>query len=79
MALGICRTLGTDVGLATSGEISPAEPGGQRLGTVFLGLAIAAQTEVQQVRLPGDRERVRQFAVISLLNLLRLRLLARAG
>jgi nicotinamide-nucleotide amidase len=79
MALGICRTLGTDVGLATSGEIGPVEPGGQRLGTVFLGLAIAAQTEVQQVRFPGDRERVRQFAVISLLNLLRLRLLARAG
>ena len=28
-------------------------------------------------RLPGDRERVRQFACISLLNLLRMRLLER--
>jgi hypothetical protein len=28
------------------------------------------------IRLPGDRERVRQFATISVLNLLRLRLRA---
>jgi hypothetical protein len=35
--------------------------------------------EAVRGQLPGDRERVRQFSTISLLNLLRLRLLERAG
>lgn len=76
MALDACRLLGADVGLATCGVTAAAEPRGQSVATVFLGLAIAGQTEVQQIRLPGDRERTRQFSVISLLNLLRRRLLA---
>lgn len=76
MALAVCQVLGADVGLAITGVTEPGEPQDQPVGTVFLGLAIAGAAEVQQVRLPGDRERIRQFSVISLLNLLRLRLLA---
>ena len=76
MALAVCQLLGADVGLAITGVTEPSEPQDQPVGTVFLGLAIAGAAEVQQVRLPGDRERIRQFSVISLLNLLRLRLLA---
>lgn len=76
MALAVCQVLGADVGLAITGVTEPGESQDQPVGTVFLGLAIAGAAEVQQVRLPGDRERIRQFSVISLLNLLRLRLLA---
>jgi nicotinamide-nucleotide amidase len=48
---------------------------GQPVGTVFLGLALGEHVEAREVRLPGDPDRVRQYAVISVLDLLRRRLL----
>ena len=75
MALGACRVLGADVGLATTGVAGPGEQEGQPVGTVFLGLALHGEAEAQLIKLPGNREQIRQFAVIALLNLLRLRLL----
>ena len=36
---------------------------------------VDGETKVHHVQLPGDRDRVRQFATISLLDLLRRRLL----
>ena len=52
-----------------------------RAGTVYVGLAFGDEVTSQLVVLPGDRERVRQFATISAVDLLRHRLLAeqRAG
>ena len=45
------------------------------VGTVCFGIALpGVPTEAVSTRLPGDRERIRQFATISLLNLLRQRL-----
>ncbi len=79
MAVGVRKLLGTHVGLATTGVAGPDSQEGQPPGTVFVGLALAEQVEVRQLKLPGDRERVRQFTVISLLNLLRLRLLGGEG
>jgi nicotinamide mononucleotide (NMN) deamidase PncC len=38
---------------------------------VCLGWCVDGRTDAITVRLPGDRERVRQFATISVLNLLR--------
>jgi hypothetical protein len=43
---------------------------------VFLGLAQGDHVDAREVRLPGDRDRIRQYSVISLLNFLRLSLLA---
>lgn len=77
MAQGARKVLGADVGLAVTGVAGPAEQDGQPVGTVFLGLALDDRVEAMHTRLPGDRERVRQFACISLLNLLRMRLLER--
>ncbi len=74
MALGVRERLGADVGIATTGVAGPAEQEGQPLGTVFLGLAHRDRVEALRVRLPGDRRRVREYAVISVLNLLRLRI-----
>ena len=73
MALGVRERLGADVGIATTGVAGPAEQEGQPPGTVFLGLAYRDHAEALRVRLPGDRRRVREYAVISVLNLLRLR------
>jgi nicotinamide-nucleotide amidase len=74
MAAGVRRLLGADVGLATTGVAGPDEQDGQPVGTVFLGLALGGHVEAREVRLPGDPDRVRQYSVISVLDLLRRRL-----
>ncbi|HEX7165789.1 MAG TPA: competence/damage-inducible protein A [Acidimicrobiales bacterium] len=78
MAVGVRKVLGADVGIAVTGVAGPAEQDGQPAGTVFFGIALPGddQGEARHARLPGDRERVRQYATISLLDLLRHRLLA---
>ncbi|MBK8958199.1 MAG: CinA family nicotinamide mononucleotide deamidase-related protein [Proteobacteria bacterium] len=65
---------GTDIGLATTGEHDLGKIAGTNAGTTYLGIAIGDEVRVEEVRLPGDRKRVREFSVISLLNALRLRL-----
>ncbi|HZN15200.1 MAG TPA: competence/damage-inducible protein A [Acidimicrobiales bacterium] len=77
MADGARTALGADIGLSVTGVAGPAEQDGQPVGTVFFGLSMDGVTDSAQVRLPGDRDRVRQFAAISLLDLLRRRLLAK--
>ncbi len=75
MAEGAQRALGADVGIAVTGVAGPTEQDGVAVGTVCFGLAIpGVPTEAVTTRLPGDRERLRQFSTISLLNLLRQRL-----
>jgi nicotinamide-nucleotide amidase len=77
MASGARRVLGSEVGLSVTGVAGPAEQDGQPVGTVFIGLALDDVVESVELRLPGDRRRVRDFSAISALNLLRQRLLAR--
>jgi competence/damage-inducible protein CinA-like protein len=75
MAEAAQRVLGADVGIAATGVAGPTEQDGVAVGTVFFGIAMPGlPTEVVSTRLPGDRERLRQFSTISLLNLLRQRL-----
>jgi len=76
MAVGARRVLGADVGLAVSGVAGPDSQDGVAPGTVFVGLAIGDEVDSTMLRLPGDRDRVRQFSVISALDWLRKRLLA---
>jgi nicotinamide-nucleotide amidase len=76
MAEGARRVLGADVGLSVTGVAGPAEQDGEPPGTVFFGMAIGDEVTSQRIKLPGDRDRVRQFTVISLLSMLRRRLLA---
>ncbi len=79
MAAGVRERLGADVGLATTGVAGPTEQDGQPVGTVFLGLAIDDTVQAARILLPGDRQQIRRYAVISALNLLRLRLAERSG
>jgi nicotinamide-nucleotide amidase len=77
MAEGARRVLGADVALALTGVAGPDEQEGHPPGTVFVGLARpGAATESLEAHLPGDRDRVRQYATISALDLLRRRLVA---
>jgi nicotinamide-nucleotide amidase len=75
MAEGARRVLGADVGIAVTGVAGPTEQDAQPVGTVCLGMVFPeGEPFAVTIRLPGDRERIRQFATISLLNLVRQRL-----
>ena len=75
MAVGVRDRLRADVGLGVTGVAGPDEQEGRPVGTVFLGLAVpGTPPEAVEIRLPGDREQVRQFATIGLLDQLRRRL-----
>jgi nicotinamide-nucleotide amidase len=77
MAEGAQRALGADVAIAVTGVAGPDEQEGQPVGTVWYGIAIPGhETLAVTGRLPFDRERIRQFSTITLLNTLRTRLLA---
>ena len=72
MADGARRVLGSDVGLSITGVAGPAEQDGQPVGTVFVGVARPGHdTEAFGFNVPGDRARVRQYATIAALDLLR--------
>jgi nicotinamide-nucleotide amidase len=77
MAEGAAKVLGADVGIGVTGVAGPAEQEGQPVGTVFMAVTLDGDTQCVNVRLPGARDQVRQFACISLLDFLRRRLLAR--
>jgi nicotinamide-nucleotide amidase len=75
MAVGAQRVLGADVGISATGVAGPDEQDGRPPGTVWFAIALPDRDpEAFTTRLPGDRERVRQFSAISLLNALRQRL-----
>jgi nicotinamide-nucleotide amidase len=78
MAAGARRALGSDVGLALTGVAGPDQDEGVEVGTVFVGLALDdAPPTSTRLRLPGDRRRIREYATISALDLLRRALDAR--
>jgi nicotinamide-nucleotide amidase len=71
MARGARRVLGADVGLALTGVAGPAEQDGRPPGTLCVGLVWPDGERTAALRLPGLREQMRQFSVISSLDLLR--------
>jgi len=72
MAIGSRTALGSDVGLGITGVAGPDDQEGVRPGTVFVGVdAPDGEVFSRELHLPGDRDRVRQFAAISALDLLR--------
>jgi len=71
MAVGVRDRLGADVGLSLTGVAGPSEQEGQPVGTLFIGLVGPGFDEVHHVQMPGLRELMRQFSVITALGLLR--------
>jgi nicotinamide-nucleotide amidase len=78
MAQGARERLNTDYAISVTGIAGP--DGGTEtipVGTVFIGLASPRGVHVRNLRLPGDRNRVRTFAVNAALDMLRLHLKAK--
>lgn len=76
MAIGVAERFGATVGIATTGVAGPAELEDQPPGTVWIGIHIHGMEPIAaELRLPGDRNRVREYATISALDLLRRRML----
>jgi nicotinamide-nucleotide amidase len=62
MAEGARRTLGADLGLATTGVAGPGAHGGVAAGTVVVAVADDRSREVRRLLLAGDRVAVRHGA-----------------
>ena len=75
MAHGVRRVTSADVGLALTGVAGPDSQDGMRPGTLFAAVvwpeAGGTTGRVAHIRLPGDRDTMRQLSVISALDLLR--------
>jgi nicotinamide-nucleotide amidase len=72
MAEGVSRVTGADVGLGITGVAGPDDQEGVTPGTVFVGIRLPdGSVSARELRVPGDRERVRQYGAISALDLLR--------
>ncbi|MDP2293426.1 MAG: competence/damage-inducible protein A [Actinomycetota bacterium] len=76
MARGAQRVLHSHVVLSLTGVAGPAEQDGMPVGTLCVGIAIGDEVLTRTLRLPGQRDQMRQMSVISALDLLRRTLLA---
>jgi nicotinamide-nucleotide amidase len=79
LAEGIRRRSGSTLGLSITGIAGPSTPSGhdagKPIGLVYIGLADAEDTQVRQLQITGDRERVRLWATQHALEMLRQRLM----
>lgn len=76
MAVGICRTSGAHIGLATTGIAGPG--GGTKekpVGLVYIGICYKGQVITRELNLTGHRQKIRERATISILDMLRRELL----
>ncbi len=75
MAEGMLKSSGASVALATTGYAGPdGGHGAGPVGTVYIALAGMGETSVKRVRLYGERERIRELAVLHACDFLRRRL-----
>jgi nicotinamide-nucleotide amidase len=74
LAEGVRRRTGASIGVSISGV---AGPGGgtveKPVGLVFIALSDDRSTEVRRFQFPGDRERVRTWASVAALEMIRRR------
>ena len=61
----VLNTYGSDVGVSV---VTPDPSEDKPRGTVYLGVIVGESEFTEEVALPGDRNRLRNFAVISLMN-----------
>ena len=79
LAEGIRHRCGSQLGLSITGIAGPAitegPDAGKPVGLVYIGLADEHETQVRELHIPGDRERVRLWATQHALEMIRRRLL----
>jgi nicotinamide-nucleotide amidase len=71
MARGARRMLECDYAMALTGVAGPTEQDGMPVGTLCVAIVWADGELARTLRLPGDRQQMRQFSVINSLDLLR--------
>jgi competence/damage-inducible protein CinA-like protein len=76
MARGGRELLGADVVVSVTGSAGP-EPLEKPVGTMVIGVSTPEHTQAKELRMVGDRERVRTYAVTSALHLTRLALIGK--
>ena len=75
MAEGIRARTGAAIGMAITGIAGPTGGTPEKpVGLVFVGLADERGTQVREFRFPGDRERVRHWATLMALEMIRRRI-----
>ena len=73
MALGMLKTAGADIAVATTGIAGPGGGTDEKpVGTVWIGAAMGMEAKAWHLNVPGDRELVRQRAARAATNVLRL-------
>jgi nicotinamide-nucleotide amidase len=75
MAAGARSKTGSTYAISITGEAGPSSSTGAAPGTVFLGFASEAGTDARKLHLPGDRNRIRNLAAQSALDLVRRKLM----
>ncbi|MCW2808216.1 MAG: CinA family protein [Marmoricola sp.] len=70
MASGVRTLTGVDWALSTTGVAGPDEQEGQRVGTVYVGLAGPRGVKAVRLRLDGDRAAIRRSTCTAALELL---------
>lgn len=72
MAEGVCRLVGSDVGLATTGVAGPGPADGMPAGTVFVAATGPWSTgpTTRRLALEGSRDEIRAASVDAVLSLL---------
>lgn len=73
MALSVRDLLGVEVGVAVTGSAGP-DPLEKPPGTVVIGVSTPEDTRTREIRMVGDRERVRIYGVTVAMQLTRLAL-----
>ncbi len=76
MAAGAIKALEADIGISVTGVAGPTTQDDQPVGTVFMAVAVGDNVQSAEAHFPGDRQHIRQFSTISLLDMLRRRLLS---
>ncbi|MCY6355187.1 competence/damage-inducible protein A [Clostridium sp. ZS2-4] len=76
MAEGIAKAAGTDIGISTTGIAGPQGGSDEKpVGLVYIGLYIKGEIKTKELHLVGDRQKVRNTAVIRAIEWLRRELL----
>ena len=75
MANGAIEVLGADCSLAVTGVAGPDSLEGVEPGVIWIASVVDGVCETQKIQFRFDRERTREFTVITALNMLRMRLL----
>ena len=76
MAHGAAKLLDADCAIAVTGVAGPDPLDGEDPGTVWMATLVNGQVDATKVKFPFDRERTRQFTTVSILNNLRMRVIA---